>query len=50
MEEVIISVLFLTFCYMLYMAGYSFGRADGIKWTKDVYDGKYDDEISPPNP
>jgi len=31
--------------YCLYKAGYASGRADGIEWTRDVYNGKYDHEI-----
>lgn len=30
--------------FLFYKMGYCFGKADGIKWTKDVYDGKYDEQ------
>lgn len=43
--EIIISLLIVATIISVFMTGYCFGRADGIKWTKDVYQGKHDEEI-----
>lgn len=46
--EWIVGLLIVVAIVCIYLAGYYNGRADGIKWTRDVYDGKHDDEIFPP--
>jgi|688.fasta_scaffold1947979_1 hypothetical protein len=43
--EIVISIALIAIGLGLYMSGYCTGRADGIEWTRDVYNGKYDDEI-----
>lgn len=46
MTGIIFSILGTTVAvFCSFKAGYCWGRADGIKWAKDVNDGKYDDEI-----
>lgn len=43
--DLIIGIGFAIIGFCIYRMGYCFGRADGIEWTRDVYNGKYDDEI-----
>jgi hypothetical protein len=43
--EIILSILGIVILVCTYMAGYSFGRADGIEWARDVYNGKHDKKI-----
>jgi hypothetical protein len=42
---ILLSLLIFILSIICYGIGYSTGRADGIEWTMDVYDGKYDDQI-----
>lgn len=45
MEIIILSFSVTALVVSAYFTGYGFGKVAGMKWARDVYNGKYEHEI-----